>query len=507
MISKIFSKAWNISRTGTHAVHQIVTDTGTRQIWFDLRLRCPSFSKREQRLPRRDNQKCVNAIFNSTSRHCFSTNAEPDDKILPPVPSPGQLREDAFGATRHALGLESNSVIHKKEQTFVDKLRLQAKGGDGGAGCVSFWKSPAKGKFTPADGGNGGRGGDVIVQATAGIKSLRSINTMYKAQGGGHGQKQRRTGMRGKDKVVKVPVGTMVYRVQLPQLQEWDLVDDEVNRTADNLPKFPGWDSLAAEISESDGLSSDEQEKISLMADLVKEGHSIIVAHGGSGGRGNASFRSPPNRPASHESELGEPGEVTNLLLEVKVLADIGLVGLPNAGKSTLLRALSAARPQVASFPFTTLRPHLGTIHYEDGSSLVVADIPGLIRGAQENKGLGHDFLRHIERTCALAYIIDLSGGSELTLECLSPVDQLQLLQAELKAYTEELLRRPAIIVANKVDLLENPDLCIARLKEATSLPIVPVSGLAGQGISDLKILLRGLSSSDRLLHSNQQRY
>ncbi|MBQ4106599.1 MAG: GTPase ObgE [Lentisphaeria bacterium] len=310
---------------------------------------------------------------------------------------------------------------------FVDKATITVKGGDGGNGCCSFRRE----KFVPRggpDGGDGGGGGHVIMEATTGQQSLVDLvyNRHYAAPRGPNGKGKGLHGRKASDIVLKVPVGTVVK------------------------------DCGTGEI----------------VVDLAADGDRFIVARGGRGGRGNARFLSNFNR-APREHEEGEPGEQRELFLELKTIADVGLVGYPNAGKSTLLRALSAARPKVAPYPFTTLHPMVGVVEYEDFGRLTIADIPGLIDGAHANVGLGHAFLKHIERTHVLVYVLDMAGMDGRT-----PWDDFRHLQNELELYMKGLSKRPALILANKMDLPESAENMVRLREELCDCPleILPVA-------------------------------
>ncbi len=284
---------------------------------------------------------------------------------------------------------------------FIDQARIFVKAGDGGTGHCSFRRE----KFAPfggPNGGDGGDGGDVVLLASNRVSTLLDLRYQrhYEATPGERGLKSNRHGRTGPDVVIPVPVGTLV----------------KAEDTGD------------------------------IIADLIAEGQTAIVARGGKGGKGNARFATSTNR-APRQFEPGTPGEERWLILELKLLADVGLVGFPNAGKSTLISAISSAHPEIASYPFTTLRPHLGVVEWMEHSSFVVADIPGLIEGAHEGKGLGIQFLRHIQRTAFLLYLVDIS---EWITE--DPIVTFETLKNELQAYDPELLERPSAIVATKID-------------------------------------------------------
>ncbi len=315
---------------------------------------------------------------------------------------------------------------------FVDKATITVKGGDGGHGCCSFRRE----KFIPRggpDGGDGGGGGHVILRATTSQQSLADLmyNRHYAAPNGPAGKGKTMHGRKAGDIVLTVPVGTVV----------------------------------------SDAETGEE------IVDLAADGQEFVIARGGRGGRGNARFLSNFNR-APRECEPGEPGERRTVHLELKTIADIGLVGYPNAGKSTLLRALSSARPKVAPYPFTTLNPVVGVIEFEDFFRMNLADIPGLIDGAHANVGLGHAFLKHIERTHVLAFVLDM-GGVDGRL----PWEDFRHLQQELELYMKGLSRRPAVIIANKMDLpgsAENLELLREELAGEV-WEIIPAAAAAGE--------------------------
>ena len=342
---------------------------------------------------------------------------------------------------------------------FIDKVNIFVKGGDGGAGCMSFRREAHVPKGGP-DGGDGGHGGDVVVQADTRISSLIDYRFKhhFKAKRGTHGKGSRMHGARGEDLVLRVPVGTVVRE----------------------------YDEEAKEAGE-------------LLADLTHDGEKVVVMPGGAGGRGNTHFVTSTRRAPAF-AELGEPAGEGWIQLEMKLMADAALVGMPSAGKSSLIAKISAARPKIADYPFTTLVPNLGVALTSDDYSFVVADIPGLIEGAHEGRGLGHEFLRHIERTALIVHIIDLTGDWEGR----DPLDDYDIINSELALYADELGKRPRIVVANKIDIPGNESV-IARLAErvrADSIaaaggdefadsPIDPklyeISALTGTGVDALK--------------------
>jgi GTP-binding protein len=320
---------------------------------------------------------------------------------------------------------------------FVDEIEIFVKGGDGGAGCVSFRRE----KYVPyggPDGGDGGDGGDVYLEADPALTTLLDYHYRrhYEAERGQHGQGANRHGARGRDLILRVPVGTVVY-------------DRDSGR---------------------------------LVADLTQPGQRVLVQPGARGGRGNARFASPTNR-APRQADLGRPGQGRWLRLELKLLADVGVIGFPNAGKSTLVSRLSAARPKIADYPFTTLAPTLGLVRVDDDRSFVIADLPGLIPGAAEGKGLGHQFLRHTDRTRLLLHVVDLDPQTGR-----DPVEDLRTIDEELRRYSEALAARPQVIVPNKIDLPEAAPRRRAVERDAArrGRPVVAVSAATGAGLTEL---------------------
>lgn len=320
---------------------------------------------------------------------------------------------------------------------FVDEARIYVRSGKGGDGSRSFLRA----KFLPMggpDGGDGGRGGSVILRADPNQGSLLQIrfNPHYRAEHGQDGMKNQMFGKNGEDKVVRVPVGTVVH-------------DDETGE---------------------------------LLADLDVAGAEYVAARGGRGGRGNVHFKSSTNQAPKY-AEPGGPFEERWVRLELKLIADVGLVGFPNAGKSTLISRLSAARPKIADYPFTTLTPNLGVVKVGEDDSFVLADIPGLIEGAAEGAGLGHQFLRHVERVAALAFVLDVGWEARR-----HPVTDYETLVRELGQYSQDLLEKPRVIVLTKADL---PDTLAAEdevraLAEREGAPLFVVSAVAGRGLSEL---------------------
>jgi GTP-binding protein len=341
---------------------------------------------------------------------------------------------------------------------FVDEVDIHVEAGHGGRGCLAFRRE----KFVPRggpSGGDGGHGGSVYFVASPHINTL--INYRYHpksdAEPGQHGMGSNCTGSGGKDLELAVPIGTLIY---------------QKNTDPDN-PEPP----------------------YTLIADLSEEGQRVLVAKGGRGGMGNARFATATNR-APRKVQPGEEGEIKDLRLELKLLADVGLVGFPNAGKSTMIARISAARPKIADYPFTTLIPNLGVVRVSEDRSFVVADVPGLIEGAHRGLGLGHQFLRHLERTKLLVHLVDMSGGTGR-----NPVEDLDTVRKELELFAPTLAAKPQIVVANKMDAFDpsNDDALKALEKRAKKLklPFLKVSGVSGQGVPELlEAMWRGLAAS-----------
>ncbi|MGB8340621.1 MAG: GTPase ObgE [Chthoniobacterales bacterium] len=333
---------------------------------------------------------------------------------------------------------------------FVDRIKVTAKAGDGGRGCVSFRRE----KFVPRggpDGGDGGKGGDIILRADEHTDNLASLfyEPLIKAKNGAHGMGKQMHGRGAPDKIVKVPVGTVVW--EEPQIGDQK---SEVNN---------------------------QRSAIAPLADLVLPDDEFVLCRGGGGGKGNVHFKSARNRAPRQYSE-GEEGEEGTFILELRTIADAALVGYPNAGKSTLLRRISAARPKVAAYPFTTLHPMIGVVKLDDYRRATVADIPGLIEGAHENLGLGHAFLRHITRCRLLLFVLDMAGS-----EGRNPIEDLQHLRREIDLYDPRLSQRPWRVVANKMDLPEAEENLATLRQHYPKLEVVPVSARENQGIENLQ--------------------
>ena len=351
---------------------------------------------------------------------------------------------------------------------FVDRIKVFAQAGKGGRGCASFRRE----KFVPKggpDGGDGGRGGNVILRADRHVDNLGNLfyEPIIKAKDGGHGMGKKMSGRAGADKVVKIPVGTVVWRGE----QTMPVIPSEVEASHEITSTVPWQDS-----STSHGTTGAE-----VVADLTRDGQDFVLCRGGAGGKGNVHFKSSRNRAPRQYTE-GEEGEQGHFLLELRTIADVGLVGYPNAGKSTLLRKISAARPKVAAYPFTTLHPIVGVIEFPGYRRGTVADIPGLIKGAHLGLGLGHEFLRHITRCHLLIFVVDIAGS-----EGRNPVEDLQNLRRELDLYDRTLSSRPWLVVANKMDLPGATENLKALQARFPKVQILPTAAATGKGIAALK--------------------
>src|SRR5881397_3988805 len=349
---------------------------------------------------------------------------------------------------------------------FVDRIKVFAQAGSGGRGSVSFRRE----KFVPKggpDGGDGGRGGEVVLRADRHVDNLANLfyEPIVKAKSGGHGMGKKMAGRAGAEKIVKVPVGTVVWSA------------DESKHGTSNLQS---------------STPKSDQSVIDPVVDLVRDRQEFVLCRGGAGGKGNVHFKSSRNR-APREYTEGEEGEQGHFLFELRTIADAGLVGYPNAGKSTLLRKISAARPKVAAYPFTTLHPIIGVVEFSEYRRAAIADIPGLIEGAHRGLGLGHEFLRHITRCRILIFVIDVAGS-----EGRNPIEDLQNLRREIDLYDPALSSRPWLIVANKMDLPDAERNLRALQERFPRTKIVPTSAAQGEGIAELKETLATTLSNDK---------
>jgi GTP-binding protein len=320
---------------------------------------------------------------------------------------------------------------------FVDWVKVYVKAGDGGRGCISFRREKYVPKGGP-DGGDGGRGGHIVFKASRDMTTLLDIKyqQQYRAENGHPGMGKEMHGKDGRDLVIKVPRGTVIK------------------------------DAKTGEV----------------LGDLTEDGQEFIAARGGRGGLGNTHFKSP-TRQAPRYAQPGEPGEEKNLILELKLLADVGLIGLPNAGKSTLISAISSARPKIADYPFTTLVPVLGVVRYSEFKSFVIADIPGLIEGAHKGAGLGFQFLRHVERTSILLHLIDISETADG-----DPVDNFEKINEELRLYSPQLSEKPQVVAGTKLDIKGDGKRLdrIALYCKDKNYDFFPICAITGEGIKRL---------------------
>jgi len=333
---------------------------------------------------------------------------------------------------------------------FVDKAKVFVKGGDGGDGVATFRRELYVPEGGPS-GGDGGDGGDVVFRVDEGLRTLMDFRYQrhFKAPRGEKGRNKSQHGAGAEDMIVRVPPGTIV-------------IDDDTKE---------------------------------IIADMTRHGQEVVIAKGGRGGRGNMRFATA-NNPAPHIAEKGEEGQERWVVLELKVMADVGLVGFPSVGKSTLLSVVSAAQPKIGAYHFTTITPNLGVVDVEEGRSFVIADLPGLIEGAHEGVGLGHEFLRHVERTRVIAHVVDMSGS-----EGRDPYDDWVAINQELKLYNEKLAERPQIVVANKMDIPE-AELFLEEFREKLAanghgdMQIYPISAATRQGIRELLFKLADMVES-----------
>ncbi|KAJ3680794.1 hypothetical protein LUZ60_015283 [Juncus effusus] len=378
---------------------------------------------------------------------------------------------------------KKGKVAPLQERRMIDRFNLWAKGGEGGNGCCSLRRTRTD-RFGKPDGGNGGRGGDVILECSSDSWDFSSLQHHVNAKRGGNGISKNQIGSRGSDKVVQVPIGTVIHLISGPipsfilpkspsSLNPWDLEPETTNQ---------GF---------KDETESTETEQTEM--ELTKPGQRLLIAQGGEGGLGNSATGQRVNGQQSkstpgQRSTLGQPGEESHLILELKSIADVGLIGIPNAGKSTLLSALSKARPVIGNYDFTTLNPNLGNLGFEDHFRVLVADIPGLIEGASENKGLGHAFLRHIERTRVLVYVLDLGSKNMKGKKGISAVEQLRVLVTELERYKEGMSERPSLVVGNKVDE-EGGERELEEVRERVgeSVSVFGCCAVLGEGVREVR--------------------
>ena len=388
---------------------------------------------------------------------------------------------------------------------FIDEIKIYAQAGHGGKGCVAFHREAYITKGGPS-GGNGGRGGSVILQADHDLNNL--IGQYYVprlvAPAGEHGMGKGMDGHAGKDLIIKVPCGTLVWKLPsakpVEKIEDEDDDDDEAEQENKNpmfstsTGKRPLLRRAASGRAMEIDLSKDDAdaEKLSvlsakgeLVADLTQHGQQFVLCKGGRGGLGNRNFATAA-RQTPRFAQPGEPGDEGDFLLELRIVAEVGLVGYPNAGKSTLLTAISRARPKVAPYPFTTLHPQIGIVEYADWKRLTVCDVPGLIEGAHKNVGLGHKFLRHIQRCKILVLLLDMAGTDNR-----KPWDDYKQLLSELELYDPALLEKPRLVVANKMDEAVAEKNLKEFKKKIKKVSLLPISAAFDQGMEKFRDTIR----------------
>ena len=384
---------------------------------------------------------------------------------------------------------------------FVDEIKVFARAGHGGKGCVAFLREAYRPKGGPS-GGNGGRGGNVILQADHDLNNL--LNQFYQprliAEKGEGGMGKGMDGLAGKDLIVKVPCGTLVWRLDSPK-SEPELSEDEEQAEPPEPPplmlssgkrpliRHSGRErAMEVDLSkenETPEVGRHHHEKGELIADLTEHGQQFVLCKGGRGGLGNRNFATA-TRQTPRFAQPGEPGTEGDFMLELRIMAEVGLVGYPNAGKSTLLSAISKARPKVAPYPFTTRTPQIGIIEYPDWKRLTVCDVPGLIEGAHQNVGLGHAFLRHIQRCKIIIILLDMAGTDNR-----APWDDYKQLLKELELFDPTMLDKPRYVVANKMDEPQAEANLKAFKRKIRKTNVLPISAAFDEGIDKFKALIR----------------
>jgi GTP-binding protein len=380
---------------------------------------------------------------------------------------------------------------------FIDEIKIYAGAGHGGKGCVAFHREAYVAKGGPS-GGNGGRGGSVILQADHDLNNL--IAQYYQprliAPAGEAGMGKGMDGHAGRDLIIKVPCGTLVWRIAGSGRPVGKKNFDDENEKpmfATSASKRPlirsanGGQAQEIDLSREEvgEFSAGDSEKGEIVADLTENGQQFVLCKGGRGGLGNRNFATAA-RQTPRFAQPGEPGEEGDFLLELRIMAEVGLVGYPNAGKSTLLTAISKARPKIAPYPFTTLHPQIGIVEYPDWHRLTVCDVPGLIEGAHKNVGLGHKFLRHIERCKILVLLLDMAGTDNR-----APWDDYKQLLNELELYDPTLLERPRLVVANKMDEAVAEKNLKQFKKKIRKVSLLPISAAFGQGMEKFRETIR----------------
>lgn len=383
---------------------------------------------------------------------------------------------------------------------FIDEIKVYARAGHGGAGCIAFQREAYRPKGGPS-GGNGGRGGSVILQGDRDINNLiaQYFQPRLLAEKGQNGLGKGMDGHAGKDLVVKVPCGTLVWGLGPSKAPGAEAEEESTPEPAAVLPASPSRRPLlrtsagvrameidfSAEEPAAKPATKPNRDGATLVADIVEHGQQFVLCQGGRGGLGNRNFATA-RRQAPRFAQPGEPGGEGDYLFELRMIAEVGLVGFPNAGKSTLLTAISKARPKIAPYPFTTLHPQIGIVEYADWHRLTVCDVPGLIEGAHQNVGLGHAFLRHIERCRVLVVLLDMAATDGRT-----PWDDHQQVLRELELYDPGLLERPRLVVANKMDEPAAAKNLAAFKRRVRKTPVLTMSAELGEGVEEFKQAIR----------------
>ena len=393
---------------------------------------------------------------------------------------------------------------------FVDSVKIVARAGHGGNGCVALLREAFRPKGGPC-GGDGGRGGDIVLEACHDINNLiaQYYSPRIVAKNGLPGQGKGKTGKSGPTVVVKVPCGTTIWRLVDPEtarIQEAyqrgsdsgqeDLSESEASieetGAADGMIRHQGSEravEIALEQNQEEETDPEPRLQKELAADLVEDGQRFVLCRGGKGGLGNQHFANSKHQTPRF-AQPGQPGDEGTFLLELRILAEIGLVGYPNAGKSTLLTAISKARPKIAPYPFTTLHPQIGVLEFSDYHRITVCDIPGLIDGAHQNVGLGHAFLRHIQRCRALVLLIDMAGT-----DARKPWDDFKQLRKELELYDPKMLKKPYVVAANKMDMEESQDHLRSFKRRLRGVKVIELAAAFDEGVSPLKDVMRAMAA------------
>lgn len=382
---------------------------------------------------------------------------------------------------------------------FIDEIKIYARAGHGGKGCVAFIREAYRPKGGPS-GGNGGHGGNVILEASHDLNNLiaQFFQPRLIAQCGQGGMGKGMDGLAGKDLLIKVPCGTLVWKIASPEPVVSESEDDEAAEPPPLIAsssKRPiikmagGAKALEINLEEEDdehgkGDHADIGER-ELVADLTQNGQQFVLCKGGRGGLGNRNFATSV-RQTPRFAQPGEPGDEGHYQFELRMMADVGLVGYPNAGKSTLLAAISKARPKIAPYPFTTLHPQIGIVEYADFKRIVVCDVPGLIEGAHQNVGLGHAFLRHIQRCKIIVVLVDMAGT-----DAREPWDDYKKLINELGLYNQSLLEKPRLVVANKMDEPVAESNLKKFKRRVPKIPVLPLSAAFGEGMEKFRQVIR----------------